>query len=71
MALSDNLKKIREMKGITTGELAECAGIAQQQISKYEAGAAIPNAITAAAIAKRLGVTVEQLVNGKESECNA
>lgn len=64
MAFSENLRKIREMKGITTTELADCANIAQQQIVKYEAGIAVPNAITAVAIADRLGVTVERLVNG-------
>lgn len=64
MALSDNLKNLREMKGISTTELAECAGIAQQQIVKYEAGMTVPNAIAAVAIAERLGTTVEKLVKG-------
>ena len=64
MAFSENLRKIREMKGISTTELAECANIAQQQIVKYEAGISVPNAVTAVAIAERLGTTVEQLVNG-------
>lgn len=66
MALSDNLKRIREMKGISTSELADCAGITQPQIVKYESGVTIPNAITAVAIADRLGTTVENLVKGGE-----
>ena len=64
MAFCDNLKKMREMKGISTTELAEAAGIAQPQIAKYESGVTVPNVITAVAIADRLGTTVEQLVKG-------
>lgn len=64
MALSDSMKKIRESRGITTVELAEVVGVAQPMITRYENGSRIPNVITALAIAKRLGVTVEQLVNG-------
>lgn len=50
------------MRGITTMELAECASVAQPQISKYEAGQTLPNVVTAVKLAKRLGTTVEQLV---------
>lgn len=64
MALSDSMKKIRESRGITTMELAEEVGVSQPMITRFEMGSRIPNVITALAIAKRLGVTVEQLVNG-------
>lgn len=66
MALSDSMKKIRESRGITTMELAEEVGVSQPMITRFEMGSRIPNVITALAIAKRLGVTVEQLVNGEE-----
>ena len=66
MAISENIKKLRESKGISMTELAECAGIAQPQIAKYEAGTTVPNAITAVAIAERLGTTVERLVKGDQ-----
>ncbi len=68
MAIGDNLKRIREMKGVSTTELAECAGITQPQIVKYENGITVPNAITAVAIAERLGTTVERLVKGDDHE---
>ena len=64
MAFCDNLKKLRESKGISTAELAESAGISQPQIVKYESGVTVPNVITAVAIAERLGTTAEQLVRG-------
>ena len=50
------------MKGISTTELAEEACIAQPTVVKYENGQALPNAVTAVRIAKRLGTTVEALV---------
>ena len=56
------------MRGISTAELAESAGIAQPQIVKYESGMTVPNAIAAVKIAKRLGTTVEHLVEGGDSE---
>lgn len=66
MAIGENIKKIREMRGISMTELAESAGITQPQIAKYESGMTVPNAITAVSIAKRLGTTVEQLVKGDD-----
>lgn len=66
MALSDNMKKIRESRGITTMQLAEEVGVTQSLITRFEMGSRIPNVVTALAIAKRLGVTVERLVNGEE-----
>ena len=62
MSFGANLKKLREMKGISTTELAEEACIAQPTVVKYENGQTLPNAVTAVRIAKRLGTTVEALV---------
>ena len=68
MAFPDNLKKLREMRGISTAELAESVGITQPQIVKYESGRTVPNAITVVAIAEMLGTTVENLVKGDSNE---
>lgn len=64
MGFGENLKKRREALGLGMAELAECADIAQPQISKYERGQALPNVVLAVALAERLGTTVEQLVKG-------
>ena len=66
MALSDNMKRIRESRGITTMQLAEEVGVTQSLITRFEMGSRIPNVVTALAIAKRLGVTVERLVDGED-----
>lgn len=68
MSIGENIKKLREAKGITMAELAECAFIATPQIAKYEAGAICPNAVTAVYIAERLGTTVEKLVKGERHD---
>ena len=66
MAIGENIKRLRKMRGISMTELAQSANIAAPQIAKYEAGTTVPNAITAVTIAERLGTTVEYLVKGKE-----
>ena len=66
MSFGDNLRKLRVMRGISMEELAECAGITQPQIAKYESGQTMPNPVAAVAIADRLGTTVERLVKGDE-----
>lgn len=69
MAIGDNIKRLREEKGITMAELAECAFITPPQIAKYECGATCPNAVTAVYIAERLGTTVERLVREERNGC--
>ncbi len=63
MGFAENLKRLREMEGITTAELAEVACVSQPMIVKYESGQKLPNVITGVLIAQRLGTTVEALVN--------
>ena len=67
MSFCENLKKLRESKGVSMAELAETAGITQPQIAKYESGMTVPNVLVAVAIAERLGTTVERLVKGGET----
>ena len=68
MAIGENIKRLREKKGITMQMLAECADVATPQIAKYEACITCPNAVTAVAIAETLGTTVEELVKGEGGE---
>lgn len=64
MAFGDNLKKLRESRGLSTIDLAEIVGVGQPQVSRYESGERVPNVILAYEIAVALGTTVEQLVKG-------
>lgn len=66
MSFSDNLKKLREEKGLTQAELAAQVDIAQPMIAQYEKGLKLPTIVTGILLAKRLGTTCEELVYGKE-----
>lgn len=62
MSFSENLKKKREEKGYTQGELAKLVGVTQAMIAKYEAAIAVPNIVLGVQIARSLGTTSEELV---------
>ena len=68
-----NIKRLREMQGLSQQQLADMTKIAQAQISKYEKGRiAQPSFASLSAIANALGVHVEELTdtepdNGKLS----
>lgn len=63
MSFPDNLAHYREKNGITQEQLAEDVGISRTMIAHYEKGIKLPNIITGVMIAKRLGTTIETLVN--------
>ena len=64
MSFADNMRVLREQKNMTKTELAEYVGVTHAAISYYESGQKMPNAVTAAKIARMLDTTVEKLVNG-------
>lgn len=64
MSFADNMRILREQKNLSKTELAQLVGVSHAAISYFESGQKMPNAITAAKIARKLDTTVEQLVNG-------
>lgn len=64
MSFSENLKKIREEKGLTQAELAKAVNVSQPMIAQYETEIRVPSAPTALAIAKALGTTFEKIMEG-------
>lgn len=68
MAFSENLRKLREEKGISQAKLAEKLGISQMAVYGYETGIRVPNVLLACCIAEALGTTVENLVNGSTND---
>ncbi len=61
MSFNENLKKIREEKGLTHGELAEMVGISQPTIAQYEKGIKLPNIVIGKEIAKKLMCSLDRL----------
>lgn len=66
MAFSDNLRKARKRLHKSQAALSGETGVSVASICKYESGMMLPTVVTAAELAKALGVTVEYLVTGKE-----
>ena len=66
MAFSDNLRKARKRLHKSQTALSGETGVSVAAICKYESGQMLPTVVTAAELAKALGVTVEALVTGKE-----
>ena len=64
MAFSDNAKRLREEKQYTLAELGKLVGVSQQVIGDYEKGKKLPTIVTGVDLAKALGTTVEELVEG-------
>ena len=56
------IKKIRELKDITKEELAEAADITGTYVAKIERGASQPTVAIALAIAKKLNVELDELM---------
>ncbi len=66
MSFAENVRKLREEKGLSQGELATMVDISQPMIAQYEKGLKFPTIITAVKLARLLGTTCEELVSGKK-----
>lgn len=62
MAFAQNVKRLREEKGLTQQELAKLIEVAQPTVAQYEKGMKVPTIITGVLLAKKLNTTCEQLV---------
>ena len=63
MTIGENIKRIRQQRGLTQDELGYLVGVADTMIRKYELGIANPKPKKLEAIAFALGVNVEVLKN--------
>lgn len=62
VSFGENLKMLRNRKGITQEELAEHLKIARQSISKWEQDLALPSLIFLRPLTKSLDCTLEELL---------
>jgi transcriptional regulator with XRE-family HTH domain len=63
---AENLARLRVEKDLTQDELARRVGVSQPAIAQYEKGTLTPKLYVTMRLANVFGVTIEQLVNGKE-----
>ncbi len=62
MGLGDNIKNLRNLKGITQKELADAIGFSYQNVSKWENGVTEPDISTLLSIANFFNVTTDTLL---------
>ena len=58
------IKKLREAKGITQGQLAEEIGVSSKAVSKWETAKGLPDITLIEPLAKALGVSIMELMSG-------
>ena len=60
------IKRLREEKGLTQAQLAERIGVSDKAVSKWETGRGLPDISLVEMLAKTLGVSVPELMNGEQ-----
>lgn len=68
---ADFLYTLRKEKGLTQAELAERLGVTNKAVSKWETGEAMPETALLVPLARELGTTVDELLNGGRNQSNA
>lgn len=63
-----NIKLMREAKGLSQRELAQCLNITQQSVYKYETGQALPNLSTLREMSEFFDTTIDYLVATEPAE---
>ncbi len=59
--IGKNIKKLRELRGLTQEQLARELNLSYQAVSKWETGATVPDTLTLPSVASALDVTIDDL----------
>ena len=59
------VKQLRERRGMTQGALADKIGVSSKTVSKWETGKGLPDISLLEPLAKALGISVIELMNGQ------
>ena len=59
------IKRLRDERGITQAELAECLGVSDKAISKWETGKGFPDIALIEPLGRALGVSIMELLSGE------
>jgi transcriptional regulator with XRE-family HTH domain len=62
-----NLKRLRQIKGLTKRKLAALMGVSESQLYKWEKGIYVPNSENMNTLAKILGVSMRVLMEDADS----
>ncbi|MBR6577510.1 MAG: helix-turn-helix transcriptional regulator [Clostridia bacterium] len=64
--IGENIAYFRKKNKLTQEELAEKLSVTSQAVSKWECDSSYPDITSMQALAKSLGVTVDELINGEQ-----
>ena len=65
MPIKDNIKMLRESRGLTQQELADVLGVDRSAVAQWESGISSPRIGKAMAVCEYFHVTLDNLVNDK------
>ena len=66
MAISDNIKELRERFGLTQAQLGEIAGVSDKAVSTWENGSSVPRMGAIQRMADHFGVAKSDIIEDKE-----
>jgi putative transcriptional regulator len=61
VVVANRLRDLRLARGLTQADLARLLGVSAYTVARWEAGEMVPTARNARRLARRLGVSVEEL----------
>ncbi|EGQ8159436.1 helix-turn-helix transcriptional regulator [Vibrio parahaemolyticus] len=65
--LNENIKRLREEKGVTQLDMAKSVGTSAKTVMNWESGKTEPKASELVLIAKRLGVSVNEILGREQN----
>lgn len=64
MAISENIRRLREERGIKQKELAERISVTPALVARFEAGTKVPSVALALAIAEVFECSTDEIIKG-------
>lgn len=68
MSLGERICKLRSEKNLSQGDLADALEVSRQSISKWETNGSVPELDKLVKLSEVFGITLDELVTGKEKE---
>jgi putative transcriptional regulator len=69
--MQNDVRKLREARSLSQGELARDLGVSRQTVNAIETGRYLPSLPLALAIGRHFGMTIEQIFRDDEQRLGA
>ena len=69
MGIGENIRRLRELHGLTQEELGKVAGVSSMAVSQWENGRAVPRMGAVQRLADRFGITKGELIDEADGGC--